>query len=166
MFLELFTRWIHSVFISSLICCNVHILAVVFCIPQSNGCFPFPPGVNQFCQDIIDMIRHCPPWCSKVLLYFKACWVFCTPFLLLVSIKHDIYSFLLSVNNAAIWLHLLLKKLVQMGHWQTHTHKVCTHYVLSTIIKLPEWFWSHMEFIIYFKNLIFFKLHNKETFFI
>lgn len=45
----------------------------------------FPPGVNQFCQDILDMICHCPPWCSKVLLYFKACWVFCTPFLLLVS---------------------------------------------------------------------------------
>lgn len=45
----------------------------------------FLSGVNQFCQDIIDMICHCPPWCSKVLLYFKACWVFCTPFLLLVS---------------------------------------------------------------------------------
>uniref|UniRef100_A0A6Q2XPZ7 Transporter n=1 Tax=Esox lucius TaxID=8010 RepID=A0A6Q2XPZ7_ESOLU len=42
-------------------------------------------GVNQFCQDIIDMICLCPPWCSKVLLYFKACWVFCTPFLLMVS---------------------------------------------------------------------------------
>uniref|UniRef100_A0A671VU99 Transporter n=1 Tax=Sparus aurata TaxID=8175 RepID=A0A671VU99_SPAAU len=40
---------------------------------------------NQFCQDILDMISHCPPWCGKVLLYFKACWVFCTPFLLLVS---------------------------------------------------------------------------------
>ncbi|KAJ0062104.1 hypothetical protein NL108_015672 [Boleophthalmus pectinirostris] len=40
-------------------------------------------GVNQFCQDIIDMIRHCPPWCSKVLLYFKGCWVFFTPFLLM-----------------------------------------------------------------------------------
>nr|XP_020454347.1 sodium-dependent proline transporter-like isoform X3 [Monopterus albus] len=40
-------------------------------------------GVNQFCQDIIDMIRDCPPWCSKVLLYFKACWIFFTPFLLL-----------------------------------------------------------------------------------
>uniref|UniRef100_A0A672JS81 Transporter n=1 Tax=Salarias fasciatus TaxID=181472 RepID=A0A672JS81_SALFA len=43
-------------------------------------------GVNQFCQDIIDMISHCPRWCTKVLLYFKACWVFFTPFLLLVSI--------------------------------------------------------------------------------
>uniref|UniRef100_A0AAX7TNA2 Transporter n=1 Tax=Astatotilapia calliptera TaxID=8154 RepID=A0AAX7TNA2_ASTCA len=42
--------------------------------------------VNQFCQDILDMIRHCPPWCGKVLIYFKACWVFCTPFLLLVSL--------------------------------------------------------------------------------
>uniref|UniRef100_A0A8C4ITE6 Transporter n=1 Tax=Dicentrarchus labrax TaxID=13489 RepID=A0A8C4ITE6_DICLA len=41
--------------------------------------------INQFCQDILDMICHCPPWCGKVLLYFKACWVFCTPFLLLVS---------------------------------------------------------------------------------
>ncbi|XP_023683509.2 sodium-dependent proline transporter isoform X1 [Paramormyrops kingsleyae] len=40
-------------------------------------------GVNQFCSDIIDMICRCPPWCSKLLLYFKACWVFITPFLLL-----------------------------------------------------------------------------------
>uniref|UniRef100_A0A8C6M482 Transporter n=1 Tax=Nothobranchius furzeri TaxID=105023 RepID=A0A8C6M482_NOTFU len=40
--------------------------------------------INQFCQDIIDMIRHCPPWCSKLLIYFKACWVFGTPFLLMV----------------------------------------------------------------------------------
>uniref|UniRef100_A0A3Q1AYX8 Transporter n=1 Tax=Amphiprion ocellaris TaxID=80972 RepID=A0A3Q1AYX8_AMPOC len=45
---------------------------------------------NQFCQDIIDMICHCPPWCSKVLLYFKACWVFCTPFLLLVRIHINV----------------------------------------------------------------------------
>ncbi|XP_063342329.1 sodium-dependent proline transporter isoform X1 [Pelmatolapia mariae] len=43
-------------------------------------------GVNQFCQDILDMIRHCPPWCGKVLIYFKACWVFCTPFLLLLEL--------------------------------------------------------------------------------
>ncbi|XP_077361646.1 sodium-dependent proline transporter [Festucalex cinctus] len=52
-------------------------------------------GVNQFCQDIIDMIRHCPPWCSKVLLYFKACWVFFTPFLLLFILTYifmDMYS--------------------------------------------------------------------------
>ncbi|CAJ0945555.1 unnamed protein product [Ranitomeya imitator] len=40
-------------------------------------------GVNQFCQDIIDMSCRCPPWCTKLLLYFKACWVFCTPVLLL-----------------------------------------------------------------------------------
>ncbi|KAL7390423.1 hypothetical protein ABVT39_020922 [Epinephelus coioides] len=45
-------------------------------------------GVNQFCHDIIDMIRHCPPWCTKVLLYFKACWVFCTPFLLLFILTY------------------------------------------------------------------------------
>lgn len=51
------------------------------------GLLTFPPGVNQFCQDILDMICHCPPWCGKVLLYFKACWVFCTPFLLLVSTR-------------------------------------------------------------------------------
>ncbi|XP_069825432.1 sodium-dependent proline transporter-like isoform X1 [Dendropsophus ebraccatus] len=40
-------------------------------------------GVNQFCRDIVDMICMCPPWCTKLLLYFKACWVFCTPVLLL-----------------------------------------------------------------------------------
>ncbi|KAL6470088.1 hypothetical protein MHYP_G00212070 [Metynnis hypsauchen] len=45
-------------------------------------------GVNQFCQDIVDMICHCPPWCTKVLLYFKACWVFCTPFLLLFILTY------------------------------------------------------------------------------
>ncbi|XP_006628207.3 sodium-dependent proline transporter [Lepisosteus oculatus] len=45
-------------------------------------------GVNQFCQDIIDMICRCPPWCSKVLFYFKACWVFCTPFLLLFILTY------------------------------------------------------------------------------
>uniref|UniRef100_A0A3Q3MHV7 Transporter n=1 Tax=Mastacembelus armatus TaxID=205130 RepID=A0A3Q3MHV7_9TELE len=45
-------------------------------------------GVNQFCQDIIDMICHCPPWCTKVLLYFKACWTFFTPFLLLFILSY------------------------------------------------------------------------------
>ncbi|XP_078514798.1 sodium-dependent proline transporter-like [Lissotriton helveticus] len=40
-------------------------------------------GVNQFCQDIVDMICQCPPWCTKLLIFFKACWVFCTPLLLL-----------------------------------------------------------------------------------
>ncbi|KAF7697165.1 sodium-dependent proline transporter [Silurus meridionalis] len=45
-------------------------------------------GVNQFCQDIVDMICPCPPWCSKLLLYFKACWVFCTPFLLLFILTY------------------------------------------------------------------------------
>ncbi|XP_076024968.1 sodium-dependent proline transporter [Genypterus blacodes] len=45
-------------------------------------------GVNQFCQDILDMIRHCPPWCGKVLFYFKACWVFCTPFLLMFILAY------------------------------------------------------------------------------
>ncbi|XP_018586010.2 sodium-dependent proline transporter [Scleropages formosus] len=52
-------------------------------------------GVNQFCQDIIDMICRCPPWCSKVLLYFKACWVFCTPFVLLFILTYifiDMYN--------------------------------------------------------------------------
>ncbi|KAK1882786.1 Sodium-dependent proline transporter [Dissostichus eleginoides] len=54
-------------------------------------------GVNQFCQDIIDMIRHCPPWCTKVLYYFKACWVFCTPFLLLLIL---IYIFMEMYNTS------------------------------------------------------------------
>ncbi|XP_068455943.1 sodium-dependent proline transporter isoform X2 [Clinocottus analis] len=44
--------------------------------------------VNQFCQDIIDMICPCPVWCVKVLLYFKACWVFFTPFLLLFILTY------------------------------------------------------------------------------
>lgn len=43
-------------------------------------------GVNQFCQDIVDMICRCPPWCTKLLLYFKACWVVFTPFLLTVGV--------------------------------------------------------------------------------
>ncbi|XP_060792228.1 sodium-dependent proline transporter [Neoarius graeffei] len=45
-------------------------------------------GVNQFCQDIVDMICPCPSWCTKLLLYFKACWVFCTPFLLLFILTY------------------------------------------------------------------------------
>uniref|UniRef100_A0A8C0QJP3 Transporter n=1 Tax=Chelonoidis abingdonii TaxID=106734 RepID=A0A8C0QJP3_CHEAB len=40
--------------------------------------------LNQFCRDIVDMICRCPPWCSKLVLYFKACWVFITPCLLLM----------------------------------------------------------------------------------
>lgn len=45
-----------------------------------------PAGIDQFCQDIRDMICRCPPWCSHMLGYFKVCWVFFTPCLLLVSI--------------------------------------------------------------------------------
>ncbi|XP_060682916.1 sodium-dependent proline transporter [Hemiscyllium ocellatum] len=45
-------------------------------------------GVNQFCNDIIDMIRLCPPWCSKLLLYFKACWALFTPLLLLFILMY------------------------------------------------------------------------------
>ncbi|XP_061818209.1 sodium-dependent proline transporter isoform X2 [Nerophis lumbriciformis] len=59
------------------------IIAFFMCIGIS-----FFYGINQFCQDILDMIRHCPPWCSKVLLYFKACWVFFTPFLLLFILTY------------------------------------------------------------------------------
>ncbi|KAJ8342313.1 hypothetical protein SKAU_G00322410 [Synaphobranchus kaupii] len=45
-------------------------------------------GINQFCQDIIDMICRCPPWCTKVLFYFKACWVLGTPALLLFILTY------------------------------------------------------------------------------
>ncbi|NXT44978.1 SC6A7 protein, partial [Pelecanoides urinatrix] len=48
-------------------------------------------GVNQFCQDILDMICRCPPWCSHMLGYFRVCWVFFTPCLLLFTL---IYTFL------------------------------------------------------------------------
>ncbi|NWZ31056.1 SC6A7 protein, partial [Asarcornis scutulata] len=48
-------------------------------------------GINQFCQDIRDMICRCPPWCSHMLGYFKVCWVFFTPCLLLFTL---IYTFL------------------------------------------------------------------------
>lgn len=41
--------------------------------------------MNQFCRDIVDMICLCPPWCSHALGYFRACWAFLTPCLLLVS---------------------------------------------------------------------------------
>lgn len=34
------------------------------------------------------MIRQCPPWYKHMLGYFKACWVFFTPCLLLVSTEH------------------------------------------------------------------------------
>ncbi|NXL49580.1 SC6A7 protein, partial [Podilymbus podiceps] len=48
-------------------------------------------GVNQFCHDITDMICLCPPWCSHMLGYFKVCWAFFTPCLLLFTL---IYTFL------------------------------------------------------------------------
>ncbi|KAM4697322.1 sodium-dependent proline transporter-like isoform 2-T3 [Discoglossus pictus] len=53
-------------------------------------------GVNQFCQDIVDMVCRCPPWCTKFLLYFKACWVFFTPCLLLFIL---IYIFIEMYNT-------------------------------------------------------------------
>ncbi|XP_060627320.2 sodium-dependent proline transporter-like [Anolis sagrei] len=43
-------------------------------------------GINQFCRDIVDMISRCPPWCSQMVLYFKACWVAFTPGLLLFTL--------------------------------------------------------------------------------
>ncbi|XP_074937966.1 sodium-dependent proline transporter-like [Phalacrocorax aristotelis] len=52
-------------------------------------------GVNQFCQDIVDMICWCPPWCSHMLGYFKVCWAFFTPCLLLFTLIYtvlDMYS--------------------------------------------------------------------------
>ncbi|KAL7982856.1 hypothetical protein Chor_013462 [Crotalus horridus] len=45
-------------------------------------------GVNQFCQDIVDMIQLCPPWCRQVVPYFKACWVIFTPGMLLVILLY------------------------------------------------------------------------------
>ncbi|KAM9565444.1 sodium- and chloride-dependent taurine transporter-like [Guaruba guarouba] len=48
-------------------------------------------GVNRFCRDIVDMICLCPPWCSHVLGYFRVCWAFLTPCLLLFTL---LYTFL------------------------------------------------------------------------
>ncbi|NXE14590.1 SC6A7 protein, partial [Lophotis ruficrista] len=48
-------------------------------------------GVDQFCRDIVDMICRCPPWCSRMLGYFRLCWAFFTPCLLLFTL---IYAFL------------------------------------------------------------------------
>ncbi|GAB0181068.1 sodium-dependent proline transporter-like [Grus japonensis] len=50
-------------------------LGIVFCY-----------GVKQFCQDIMDMIRQCPAWYSHMLNYFKVCWIFFTPCLLLITL--------------------------------------------------------------------------------
>ncbi|XP_056449519.1 sodium-dependent proline transporter isoform X1 [Gadus chalcogrammus] len=63
------------------------IIALFMCIGIS-----FFYGVNQFCQDIIDMICHCPPWCTKFLFFFKACWVFITPFLLLFILTYIFFE--------------------------------------------------------------------------
>ncbi|NXG39778.1 SC6A7 protein, partial [Dromaius novaehollandiae] len=62
------------------------IIALFMCLGVA-----FCYGVNQFCQDIVDMICRCPPWCSRMLGYFKVCWVFFTPCLLLFTL---IYTFL------------------------------------------------------------------------
>lgn len=53
-------------------------------------------GVNQFCDDIVDMLRLCPPWCVTMLLYFKACWILFTPLLLLFIL---IYIFVEMYNT-------------------------------------------------------------------
>ncbi|XP_043928974.1 sodium-dependent proline transporter-like [Protopterus annectens] len=66
------------------------IIALFMCIGIA-----FFYGVDQFCKDIVDMICHCPPWCTKLLYYFKACWAFCTPLLLLfilIYIFIDMYN--------------------------------------------------------------------------
>ncbi|XP_068787041.1 sodium-dependent proline transporter-like [Struthio camelus] len=62
------------------------IIALFMCLGVA-----FCYGVSQFCQDIVDMICRCPPWCSHVLGYFRVCWVFFTPCLLLFTL---IYTFL------------------------------------------------------------------------
>ncbi|XP_070605459.1 sodium-dependent proline transporter-like isoform X2 [Erythrolamprus reginae] len=46
----------------------------------------FVYGVDQFCQDIVDMIGQCPAWCSQLVPYFKACWVIFTPGMLLFTL--------------------------------------------------------------------------------
>ncbi|XP_075598860.1 sodium-dependent proline transporter-like isoform X1 [Balearica regulorum gibbericeps] len=43
-------------------------------------------GLKQFCQDIMDMIHQCPAWYSHMLNYFKVCWIFFTPCLLLITL--------------------------------------------------------------------------------
>ncbi|XP_028655191.2 sodium-dependent proline transporter [Erpetoichthys calabaricus] len=66
------------------------IIALFMCIGMT-----FFYGVNQFCQDIVDMVCRCPPWCTKLLMYFKACWVFFTPVLLLFILSYifvDLYN--------------------------------------------------------------------------
>lgn len=55
-------------------------------LPHSHALpISFPAGVNQFCQDIVDMIQLCPPWCRQLVPYFKACWAIVTPAVLLVG---------------------------------------------------------------------------------
>ncbi|XP_074836578.1 sodium-dependent proline transporter-like isoform X2 [Carettochelys insculpta] len=84
-------------------------------------------GVNQFCQDIIDMICRCPPWCSKMVLYFKACWVFITPCLLLF-----------------ILFYIFLEMYTTSLHYGTYTYPrwgkalgVCMGAV--TCLQIPLW---------------------------
>ncbi|NXJ08050.1 SC6A7 protein, partial [Odontophorus gujanensis] len=48
-------------------------------------------GIERFCQDIVTMICRCPPWYGRMLCFFKVCWVFFTPCLLLFTL---IYTFL------------------------------------------------------------------------
>ncbi|XP_074906458.1 sodium-dependent proline transporter-like isoform X2 [Buteo buteo] len=76
-------------------------------------------GVNQFCQDIMAMIRQCPPWYKHMLGYFKACWVFFTPCLLLsvlicacldmqrVSLHNGMYEYAIWDTNLGIYMVVL-----------------------------------------------------------
>uniref|UniRef100_A0A8C0HKH4 Uncharacterized protein n=1 Tax=Buteo japonicus TaxID=224669 RepID=A0A8C0HKH4_9AVES len=83
-------------------------------------------GVNQFCQDIMAMIRQCPPWYKHMLGYFKACWVFFTPCLLLsvlicacldmqrVSLHNGMYEYAIWDTNLGIYMVVLTCLLVTL----------------------------------------------------
>ncbi|XP_054829812.1 sodium-dependent proline transporter-like isoform X2 [Eublepharis macularius] len=84
-------------------------------------------GVDQFCRDIVDMICLCPPWCSKLLLYFKACWTIVTPGMLLFTL------FYIFLDLSSTTLHYGTYKYPRWGE----ALGVCLGVV--TCIQIPLW---------------------------
>ncbi|XP_034972302.1 sodium-dependent proline transporter isoform X2 [Zootoca vivipara] len=84
-------------------------------------------GINKFCQDIVDMICRCPPWCSQLVLYFKACWVVFTPGLLLFIL------FYIFLDLSSTTLHYGTYQYPQWGE----ALGICMGVV--TCIQIPLW---------------------------
>lgn len=116
-------------------------------LPHSRALpISFPAGVNQFCQDIVDMIRLCPPWCRQLVPYFKACWVIFTPGMLMVgqawalrsSCPHSSYGE--SLGSSGVSSHpfaILVLSAPFTVHSPLHLHGPVRHHTALRSVPVP-----------------------------